>query len=302
MDNECDNNTKLSVAKAMVKTSVIFCAICSLFTSTAGYALSEPQTIKTQISWRLVDDFEASMALQHWTNIDALNETNPFIANPQITEIRYEPDANNHYLLRKPAADGITGNRKALSSRALPIPINVGDTYTIYTRINVEYFPNNHSFGLSNILESDIPDQGYEAFEPMIRITNKSESDGLKNDGTLMVMIGDKAYSKINNPETGKAAEPLQTGIWYELWWVVNNAKRSEGGQRYNLYIRGGEFDVQTAVFNGADFRIQREEPLTRFIAITNTGPSDMPYGNGGVKYDDIYMAQGLNLSSPVKR
>ena len=37
----------------------------------------------------------------------------------------------------------------------------------------------------------------------MIRITDKKESDGYNNDGTLMVLSGEKAYSKIVNPATG---------------------------------------------------------------------------------------------------
>ena len=77
-------------------------------------------------------------------------------------------------MLRKPAADGVVGNRKAIGFRPLPVPIQVGETSTLYTRINVEYFPNNHSFGLSNSAASDIPDHGYDALEPMIRITDKA--------------------------------------------------------------------------------------------------------------------------------
>jgi hypothetical protein len=248
----------------------------------------------------LVDDFESEVPLGNWTNIDMQNETDPYVPNPQITEVRIEPDSGNRYMLRKPAAEGVIGNRKAIGFVRLPSPVPVGEIFTIYSRVNVEYFPNNHSFGLSNLGASDIPANGYDSFEPMIRITDKYESDGYKNDGTLMVLTGDKAYSKIINPVTGEPARPLEPGQWYEVWYVLNNGRRDAGGQRYDLYIRGGEFSTQQHVFKGAEFRIQRTLPLIFFMAISNTGSHEAPYGNGGVRYDDIYMAPGRTLSSPL--
>ena len=161
-------------------------------------------------------------------------------------------------------------------------------------------FPNNHSFGLTNIAASDIAEHGYDAFEPMIRITDKIESNGDKNDGTLMVLSAYKAYSKITNPETGAPAKPLSPRTWYELWYVINNAPKDQGGQTYDVYLKGGEFAEQKEVFNDAVFRIQREAPLHSFIAICNTGSPKTPYGNGGLGYDDIYMASGKTLTSPL--
>ncbi len=253
-----------------------------------------------QSPWLLVDDFESEQVLERWTNIDVQNDTDPHVPNPQISEVRDDPATGNHYMLRKPAADGIVGNRKAVGFTQLPVPVQVGETYTFYTRVNVEYFPNNQSFGIVNVSAADIPAQHYDSFEPMIRITDKRESDGSKNDGTLMVLSGgNKAYSKIVNPETGKPAAPMQADQWYELWYVVNNAPREAGGQRYDLYVRGGEFATQQLVFNNADFRMQRAQPLMFFMTISNTGPKRAPYGNGGVRYDDIYMAPGRELSTP---
>lgn len=259
------------------------------------------ETGNSRSSWLLIDNFESGDALESWTNIDVQNDTNPHVPNPQISEIRHDSGTGNQYMLRKPAADGVVGNRKAIGFKPLPIPVQVGETYTFYTRINVEYFPNNQSFGLVNVPASDIPIQHYDSFEPMIRITDKQESDRYKNDGALMVLRGEKAYSKIVNPATGEPAKPLQPGEWYELWYVVNNARRETGGQRYDVYLRGGEFETQRLVFEGADFRMQRTLPLTYFMAISNTGPHDAPYGNGGIRYDDIYMAAGRTLFSPLK-
>jgi len=74
---------------------------------------------------------------------------------------------------------------------------------------------------------------------------------------------------------------------------VVNNAAYEAGGQRYDLYIRGGEFAAQQLVCAGAEFRMQRTLPLIFFMAISNTGSHKAPYGNGGVRYDDIYMVLG---------
>ena len=268
---------------------------CAACTNSSTVKLNEAQS-----AWLLIDDFESGLTLDGWTNIDAQNDTDPHVPRPQISEVRVDPDDGNRYMIRKPAADDIVGNRKAIGIVPLPTPVQVGETYTFYTRVSVEYFPNNHSFGLANVPTADISAYHYDAFEPMIRITDKVESDGYRNDGTLMVLSGNKSYSKIQHPETGGPANPMEPGTWYEVWYVVNNATHEEGGQRYDLYIRGGEFETQQLAYDGATFRMQRELPLTSFMSICNTGPAKGPYGNGGVRYDDIYMTAGRNLSSPL--
>lgn len=136
-------------------------------------------------AWLLVDDFESN-DLSAWINKDTRNDTNPKIANPQITIIKQEA-SGNHYLLKKPAADGVVGNRKALSYVKLPVAVEVGDIYTFYSRFAIEAFPNNHIFGISNLSAKGIAEHDYNAFEPSLRITDKAESDGSRNDGTLMV-------------------------------------------------------------------------------------------------------------------
>ncbi len=250
-------------------------------------------------AWVLVDNFEVVARPSRWQHVDTDNRTEPFVPDPQVAIVQFDDTLNNHYLLKKPAAEGVVGNRKALSYIRLPQALDVGDVATFYTRVNVEYFPNNHSFGLSNLTAAEIAEQNYNAFEPMLRITDKFESNGYKNDGTLMVMVEGRSYEKISNPETGEPASPLETNTWYELWYVVNNASAESGGQSYDVYMRGGEFESQQLVFSGASFRMAREQPLINFIAICNTGPKDKPYGNGGVRYDDIYMASGVELTQP---
>jgi len=100
-----------------------------------------------------------------------------------------------------------------------------------------------------------------------------------KNDGTLAVRRGDW-YERIINEETQSYASPMQTGRWYEIWTVVNNSKVADGGQQYDVYIRGGdEFPSQQKVYTGADFRMKRELPITYIYATCNGGPIDTPYG-----------------------
>ena len=274
--------------------------VCILSLVSCNKAVHEtPESIQTE--WLRVSDFDQTDALKDWTNIDVQNETNPFIPNAQVTEVRSEAGTHNKYMLRKPAVDGVVGNRKALGFMPLPEAIQMNETYTLYTRINVEYFPNNHSYGLSNLAAASIPDKNYDAFEPMIRITDKAESDGSKNDGTLMVSTGHKTYGKITNPVTGLSAKPLEPGIWYEVWAVINNGAADAGGQTFDIYLRGGEFSSQKLVYSGARFRIQRNAPLTSFITISNTGSKKQPYGNGGIGYDDIYIAKNRVLSTPIR-
>lgn len=254
-----------------------------------------------QSPWLLVDDFESGLA--QWTHVDVENNTDPFVADPQIAEIRVDPQTGNRFMVRKPAIDGVTGNRKAIGFMPLPVAVQVGETYTFYTRINVEYFPNNQSFGLANVTAAEIPEHDYNSFETMIRVTDKFENNGYKNNGTLQVLGGgDMRYSYIIDPATGETANPMQTDEWYEVWYVVNNSPQDEGGQSYDLYIRGGEFSAQQLVFEDAVFRMKRTMPLLKFMTICNTGPHDAPYGNGGVRYDDIYMIKGRELSSPLQK
>ena len=252
-------------------------------------------------NWLLIDNFEAPDSVSQWTKADTKNDTKPKVENPQIT-IRKEEiikAKTNAFLLKKPAAEGIIGNRKALTYKALPVQVPVGETYTFYTRINVEAFPNNHAFGISNMNAKDIELNDYNAFEPTLRVTDKKESSGLKNDGALMVKIKG-AYSTILNTETGDFAKPLVPGTWYEIWYVVNNAKQEEGGQTYDVYFKGGdEFPEQRKVYSQANFRMERELPLTHFLMNCNTGPAKKPYGNGGLRYDDMYMVKGVNLAQP---
>ena len=264
-----------------------------LATTELAFASEELEANK----WVLVDNFETN-DLSAWIKRDTKNNTLPKIENPQVTKINQE-ESGNHFLIKKPAADGVVGNRKALSFVKLPTVVDVGEVYTFYTRINVEYFPNNHVFGLSNLDPEGIAEHDYNAFEPSLRITDKSESSGLKNDGTLMVKLG-KGYDKVQNFSEQRSAKPLEENLWYEVWYVVNNGKLNDGGQKYDVYLRGGEFSEQTLVYKGADFRMKRELPLIYFLSNCNTGPAEHPYGNGGIRYDDIYMVKGLNLSLPL--
>jgi hypothetical protein len=251
-------------------------------------------------NWILIDNFESQSSLSSWVKADTKNDTSPKIPNPQITKRSFEPDKDNYYLIKKPAADGIIGNRKALTYKSLPVPVNVGETYTFYTRINVESFPNNHAFGISNMSAEDIEKNDYNAFEPTLRVTDKKESNGKVNTGALMVkVVGD--YANIQNHALQKDANPLIPGSWYQIWYVVNNANKSQGGQVYDVYFKGGdEFPIQTKVFSNATFRMARELPLIAFLMNCNTGSKKAPYGNGGLKYDDLYMIKGVNLSDPT--
>jgi len=251
--------------------------------------------------WIRIDDFESASPLENWTLIDTQNETHPKIENPQVTEVRSDDQRENNYLIKKPASEGIVGNRKAMSFTKLPVPINVDETYTFYVRLNVEYFPNNHVFGLSNMGPEGITEHAYNALEPSLRVTDRYDPNiEYKNDGTLLVRKN-SWYDKIYNEQTARSAKPMETDTWYEVWSVVNNSKKSEGGQTYDVYIRGGEeFPTQQKVYSGADFRMKRELPIIYFYATCNTGPAEKPYGNGGLRYDDLYMAHGVVLTAPL--
>lgn len=282
----------MSKTKFSINIIIVLSAVLGWTTWTVTAAIEQDE-------WLLVDNFESG--LEKWSHLDIENETDPHVPDPQIAEIRTENGTGNNYFIKKPAVDGLVGNRKAISFAKLPVNVEPGETYTFYTRINVEYFPNNQSFGLTSVSASEIPLENYNSFEPMIRVTDRNE-----NTGALQILGGgsgggDGRYSNIINPDTGESADQLETDEWYELWYVVNNAPYEEGGQRYDIYVRGGEFETQQLAFKDAEFRVKREEPLQFFMSTCNTGPVNNPYGNGGVRYDDIYMTPGLNLSSPIE-
>ncbi|MEP4891892.1 MAG: hypothetical protein ABJV04_17860 [Aliiglaciecola sp.] len=288
------NQPKFSISLKGVR-HVVLISFLTIFCSLSSNA-------QTATDWILIDNFETDNSLAKWTKADTKNDTSPKVHSPQITERQKDVTAHseNVYLIKKPAAEGIVGNRKALTYAALPQRVEVGETYTFYTRINVESFPNNHAFGISNMSPSDIELHDYNAFEATLRVTDKAESNGHKNTGALMVKT-QQGYANIVNNRTGKDAKPLVPGLWYEIWYVVNNRIKSDGGQTYDVYFKGGnEFPEQQKVYSNASFRMQRELPLTHFLMNCNTGPKKQPYGNGGLKYDDLYMTKGHNLQSPL--
>ena len=278
--------------------SILFTA--SLLCGLTSQSMAAPEKVTPSDStWLLVDNFETSEFADDWGKKDTRNDTSPHVPNPQVTELVNENKTDNTFLINKPAAEGVIGNRKALTFKPLPKAVGVGETYTFFTRINIEYFPNNHVFGLSNLDATGIEENDYNALEPSLRITDKRESNGFKNDGALMVKTA-SGYSNVQNYAENRSAKPLQAGVWYDIWYVVNNAKVKDGGQHYDVYVRGSEFTEQTLVYKNASFRMKRELPLIYFMMNCNTGPIKKPYGNGGLRYDDIYMSEGTLLSSPI--
>ena len=123
----------------------------------------------------------------------------------------------------------------------------------------------------------------------------------VKNNLVQELNAKDQQIAQIKNEKEDRYARPMEVNTWYDIWSVVNNRKKSEGGQTYDVYVRGGaEFPTQTKVYSGADFRMKRELPIIYFFATCNTGSVEKPYGNGGLRYDDLYMKQGIDLSSPL--
>lgn len=287
-------NTKKNLAKLL--SSFIFAILICVLTA----PVYSSDALLPADKWLKIDDFESMSPIQNWTLANPMNETQPKIENPQVTVVIKEQDNNNHYMLKKPAAEGVIGNRKAISFTKLPVAIEVGETYTYYVRINVESFPNNHVLGLSNLSPEGIVKYAYDSLEPSLRITDRFDNnENYQNDGTLLVRKGNW-YDRIYNAKKDDYATPMEVDTWYEVWSVVNNKKLSQGGQTYDVYIRGGkEFPTQQKVYSGADFRMKREQAITYFYTTCNTGPIETPFGNGGLRYDDLYMIKGEVLSTP---
>lgn len=298
------NNAKENIMKEPFSKQLLNHSLKALVLTLLLIIPTANSSAQSKGNWLKIDDFESPKALNSWTLYDAQNETQPKIENPQVTEVREEHlngQETNRYLLKKAGPDGIFGNRKALSFRKLPKAIEVGEIYTLYLRLNVESYANNHVLGLSNMPADEIKKLAYEAFEPSLRITDRFDPHVKEKNNGAMQVRNNPWYDVVYNKKEGRKVNPFETGTWYEIWVIVNNNKKSDGGQRYDVYVKGGsEFPTQQKVYTGADFRIKRELPLIYFQSTCNSGPIDEPFGNGGLKYDDLYMIKGLNLTSPL--
>jgi len=106
--------------------------LCCMIVLSACTSQNTHDTSHESADWTKIDDFESEAPLNDWTMIDTLNQTQPKIDNPQLTQVRKETNIDNRYLIKKPAIDGVLGNRKALTFKKLPVAIGVGETYTFY--------------------------------------------------------------------------------------------------------------------------------------------------------------------------
>jgi len=85
-------------------------------------------------------------------------------------------------------------------------------------------------------------------------------------------------------------AYPLDTAVWYELWFVINHQEN-----QFDLYIRGGsQFPDITQVFAGARYRLKTQKRIDHLVLIATTGSiSTIPKGIHPAYFDDFYVYAG---------
>lgn len=87
----------------------------------------------------------------------------------------------------------------------------------------------------------------------------------------------------------------LAPRTWYEFWFVFD-----QPSNKYDLYIRGGEYTAITKIYSQATFRSKGTEPQKFFYARSTVGSLTAPAAVDDVYYDDIYIdTTGANLTTP---
>lgn len=202
----------------------------------------------------------------------------------------------------------------ARSMTAFPIPeeghIPLGGKATFYLKFAIESFQLSTSFGFTDKVidpwvARPVPpaDQKHEYGD--LRVTTQMRSP----DGVHQV------YENFTPGWKPSLAAPLafEPGVWYEIWWHVDNQAEENGGGWFDIYVKGGAFgetprilpniylpaELIAAGITQWNFRSGTAlGPITRFLNAMGTGTTDEanPAGTGAAYFDDIYVYPGEYL------
>jgi hypothetical protein len=217
----------------------------------------------------IVDSFE-SYALGNVTST-----ASPPWTPHQATEFADIETASGNKVLTYGWAGGARG-----VSRTLPEPtiLQNDETATFFFRINSKTNDPDHNVGLAD--QASTTTANFGDFEAQLRM-----SQGAGSTFNLDARNGG-AFSSV-------LASGLALNSWYNIWMVVNQTT-----DRYDIYMNTGT-DAATAgnKLNATPlaFRNGTSSDLNTFLAMSNTAPID-----NGVRVDDIYFFDGVDLSNPT--
>lgn len=187
-------------------------------------------------------------------------------------------------------------NSRSITAFPLPVEIPVNGTATFYQKVAFERPEAAHHWGLTVVAEPvngpDEPHHGY----------------GDLGTSTATDFFGNQ-LPRVHQGGWVGATEDLDgvmvPEIWYEFWYHISNNDQSLGSGVFELYIRGGVYEEITHLPNYTlpqdlidagvtvwQFRNRVEEPITRWLNVTNTGnPAERYNGVGAMYIDDMYIA-----------
>jgi len=204
-------------------------------------------------------------------------------------------------LYLKTTGQGVT---RGHTTAALPLndPILDGESGTIYLRYFEKGNNREYLYGFSDTPITPDGNGGYSSptkfsdFEGTIQMTPLSSTIKVRDGGS---------YHSLSVDGVGDA--PIETGTWYEIWIVIDNATGASADQYYT-YIKGGAYTTQTLlkvkagsdVFDSALFRNGTNDPINNFFILTLNGDPENPNNGDSVYIDMIAQAPGMELSAPI--
>ncbi len=229
--------------------------------------------------WRRVEDFESADPLAAWES---------HASGEALVEL--ETAENGDHTLRHAAP---AGSALSTLARRLPILTQVGQKISLRFRMKLESDDLEHHLGLSTANHADPALYGLDDFEAQMRLVPAA------GGGAQLELYDGPAGAEAFIPATanGAALPPLETGIWYDVWIIADNAGFASGGQTWTAYLRGGAMPRPTPLGETLFFRRQTEAPITHFLNIARSGAGA---GNGVLQLDDLYAFPGEDRSDPL--
>lgn len=256
--------------------------------------------------WTLLYDFEGESAL------DGLFATVSTVHH----ELQLHPDPwNPENTVFYPESGGYgVANHNTLHV-AFEIPhIEPGETVTYYKRYLQAGPGNSYHWTFTPVEVAEISPGFWEPrvwgqFETIVR-------HGLPATPALVEMYNATMYQRLGTLDANDNFVPFVhvDGVWYEYWLVIVN-DTDFLDDRYYLYVRGGQFTEITHLIVellGSDglptgdyldfayFRNGTEQPLRTMTISTQSGWQDNPFAGDHFYVDDIYVADGIVLTSPI--
>jgi hypothetical protein len=229
-----------------------------------------------------------------------------------VREIITAPyDGNGNVVSIRATDPAVTGAANGRSASAFQFPDGVevpsGEIATIYLRFAFEGYQVAHHFGFTSVTEPvsgpNTPTHNYSDLGPTTQVSLHQAT----TQETLAV------YETYKNSwwtsVTQDATKILEPGVWYELWYQLDNATVAEGGGFFELYIRGGAWGdgepvhlfnwvIADTSFTDWGFRDKEDAALTRFLNIANGGTPDAAMGQtqDAIYFDDMYVTVGEHV------